>query len=152
MHVKSIKLNFIESIHLKKIVVRIVFFRSIYVIIWLMMNVLIDDVKIKTLFNNNVEINYMSKKLIDTTQLFIHQKISIIMINFINKRVHFFNICESIFVSIKNIIVFIFVFMIQRLNHNFLFNCFFQRIAHMNIVNINNDLLKIILHLLNNEK
>ena len=72
MHVESIKLNFIKSIHLKEIVVRIVFFRLMYVIIYSTMNVLIDDVKIKTLFNNDVEINCMSKKLIDATQLFIH--------------------------------------------------------------------------------
>ena len=72
MHVESIKLNFIELIHLKKIVVRITFFCSMYVIIYLTMNVLIDNVKIKTLFNNNVKINYILKKLIDATQLLIH--------------------------------------------------------------------------------
>ena len=71
MHVKSVKLNFIESIHLKKIVVQVVFFRSMYVIVCSTMNVLINNVKIKILFDNNVEINYMSKKLIDATQLFI---------------------------------------------------------------------------------
>ena len=71
MHVESIKLNSIESIHLEKIVAQIIFFCSIYVVVCLMMNVSIDDVKIKTLFDNNVEINYMSKKLIDATQFFI---------------------------------------------------------------------------------
>ena len=65
MHVKSIKLNFIESIYLKEIVVRIVFFRSMYIVVCFIMNVSIDDVKIKTLFNNDVEINCISKKLID---------------------------------------------------------------------------------------
>ena len=72
MHVELIRFNFIELIHLREIVVRIVFFRSIYVVVCLMMNVSIDDVKIKTLFDNDVEINCMSKKLIDATQLFIH--------------------------------------------------------------------------------
>ena len=71
MHVKSIKFNFIELIHLKEIVARIVFFHSMYVIVCFTMNVSIDDVKIKTLFNNNVEINCMLKRLIDATQLFI---------------------------------------------------------------------------------
>ena len=65
MHVESIKFNFIESIHLKEIVVRIVFFRSMYIVVCFIMNVSIDDVKIKTLFNNDVEINCISKKLID---------------------------------------------------------------------------------------
>ena len=67
MHVESIKFNFIEFVHLKKIIVRIVFFRSMYVVVCSTINVFINDVKIKTLFNNNVEINCMSKKLIDAT-------------------------------------------------------------------------------------
>ena len=72
MHVKSIKFNFIKLIHLKEIIIRIIFFRSIYVVICSTIIVSIDDVKIKTLFNNNVEINCMLKKLTDATQLFIH--------------------------------------------------------------------------------
>ena len=67
MHVESIKFNFIEFVHLKEIVVRIAFFRSIYIIVYLTINVFINDVKIKMLFDNDVEINYMSKKLIDAT-------------------------------------------------------------------------------------
>ena len=71
MHVKSIKLNFTESIHLKEIVVQITFFHLMYVVVCFTMNVLIDDVKIKTLFDNDVEINCILKKLIDATQLSI---------------------------------------------------------------------------------
>ena len=72
MHVESVKFNFIESIHLKEIVVRIVFFHLMYVVAYSTMNVSIDDVKIKALFNSDVEINCILKKLIDVTQLFIH--------------------------------------------------------------------------------
>ena len=71
MHVELIKFNFIESIHLKEIVARIAFFRSMYVVVCLMMNVSIDNVKIKTLFNNDIEINCILKRLINATQLFI---------------------------------------------------------------------------------
>ena len=152
MHVELIKLNFIESIYLKKIVVQIVFFRLMYVVVYSTMNMSIDNFKIKTLFDNNVKINYMSKKLTDATQLSIRQKINIIIINFINERAHFFNVYKSIFVNIENIIISIFIFVIERLNHDLFFNHFFQRIIHINVVNINNDLLKIILHLLNDEK
>ena len=74
------------------------------------------------------------------------------MINFINERARFFNIYESILVSIENIIILTFIFVIERSNHDFLFNRFFQRIAHMNAVNMNNDSLKMILHSLNNKK
>ena len=123
-----------------------------YVVVYLIINVLIVNVKNKTLFNNNIKINYMLKKLIDATQLFIRQEINIIIINFINERVHFFDVCESILMNIENIIISIFIFVIKRLNHDFLFNRFFQCIAHINVVNMNNDLLKIILHLLNDEK
>ena len=74
------------------------------------------------------------------------------MMNFINERARFFDIYESIFVNIKNIIIFAFIFVIERSNHDFLFNRFFQRIARMNVININDDLLKMILHSLNDEK
>ena len=152
MHVESIKLNFIESIHLRKIVVRIVSFRSMYIVVCFTMNVLIDDVKIKMLFNNNVEINCMLKKLINATQLFIRQKINIVMMNFINEHARFFDVCESIFVNIESIIISTLIFVIERSNHDLFLNRFFQRIARMNAVNINNDSLKMILHLLNDEK
>ena len=126
MHVESIKFNFIELIHLKEIIAQIIFFRLMYVVVYSTMNVSINNVKIKTLFNNNIKINCISKKLINATQLFIHQKINIIMMNFINKCVRFFNICKSIFVSIENIIILIFIFVIERLNHDFFLIVFFN--------------------------
>ena len=123
-----------------------------YAVVCLTMNVFINDVKIKTLFNNDVEINYMSKRLTDATQFLIYQEINIIMMNFINKYAHFSNIYESIFVNIESIIISIFIFVIERSDYDFLFNRFFQRIARMNVVNMNNDLLKMILHSLNDKK
>ena len=152
MHVESIKFNFIESIHLKEIVAQIVFFCSMYIVVCLMMNVSIDNVKIKTLFNNDVEVNCMLKRLTDATQLFIRQEINIIIMNFINEHARFFDVCKSIFVNIKNIIISTFIFVIERSNHDFLLDRFFQRIARINVVNINNDSLKMILYSLNNEK
>ena len=152
MHVESIKFNFIESIHLKEIVVRVVFFRSMYVVVCSIMNVSIDDVKIKTLFDNDIKINCMLKRLIDATQLLIRQEINIIIMNFIDERARFFDVCESIFVNIENIIIFAFIFVIERSDHDFFLNRFFQRIVCMNVVNMNDDLLKMILHSLNDEK
>ena len=152
MHVESVKLNFTESIHLRKIIARVAFFRSMYTVVCSTMNVSIDDVKIKTLFNNDVEINYMSKRLTDATQLFIRQEINIIMMNFIDERVRFFGVCKSIFVSIESIIISTLIFVIECLNHDLLLNRFFQRIVRMNVVNMNDDSLKMILHSLNDEK
>ena len=152
MHVESIGLNFIESIHLKKIVVQIAFFRSMYVVACSTMNMSIDDVKIKTLFDSDVEINCMSKKLTDVTQLSIRQEISIVMMNFIDERARFFNVCESILVNIESIIISTFIFVIECSNHDFFLDCSFQRIARMSVINMNDDLLKIMLHSLNDEK
>ena len=128
MHVESIKYNFIELIHLRKIISRVVSFRLIYIIVCLTMNVFIDDVKIKTLFNNDIEINYMLKRLIDATQFFIRQKINIVMMNFVDERVHFFDVYKSIFINIENITISIFIFVIERLNHDFLLNYFFNEL------------------------
>ena len=94
----------------------------------------------------------MSKKLIDATQLLIRQEINIVMMNFINKRARFFDVCKSIFVNIENIIILILIFMIKCLNHDLFLNRLFQRIVHINVVNINNDSLKMMLHSLNDEK
>ena len=74
------------------------------------------------------------------------------MMNFINECARFFNICKSIFVNIENIIISIFIFVIERSNYNLFLNRFFQRIIYMNVINMNNDLLKMMLHLLNDEK
>ena len=74
------------------------------------------------------------------------------MINFIDERARFFDVCESIFINIENIIISTFIFMIERSDHDLFLNCLFQRIARINIINMNDDSLKMILHSLNNEK
>ena len=74
------------------------------------------------------------------------------MMNFINERVRFFDVYKSIFINIKNIIILIFILVIKRLNYDFLLTYFFQRIVCMNIINMNDDLLKMILYSLNDEK
>ena len=74
------------------------------------------------------------------------------MMSFINERARFFNICESMLISIESIIISIFIFMIKRSNHELLFNRFFQRIVRMSVINMNNDSVKIMLHSLNDEK
>ena len=116
------------------------------------MNVSIENIKVKMLFDSDAEINCMLKKLINSIQLFIRQKINIVIMNFINERVCFFDVCELIFINIENIIISIFIFVIKRLNHELLLNRFFQHITRMNAVNMNNDSLKMMLYSLNNEK
>ena len=72
MHVELMRFNFIESIHLKEIVARVAFFRSMYTVVCSTMNVSIENIKVKTLFDSDVEVNCMSKRLTNSTQLFIH--------------------------------------------------------------------------------
>ena len=72
--------------------------------------------------------------------------------SFIDERTRFFDVCESMFINIENIIISIFIFVIKRLNHELFLNRFFQRIVRISAININNDSLKMMLHSLNNEK
>ena len=72
--------------------------------------------------------------------------------NFIDERARFFNICKSMFINIESIIILISIFVIEQLNHEFLFTRFFQRIARMSVININDDSLKMMLHSFNDEK
>ena len=74
------------------------------------------------------------------------------MINIINKRAHFFNVCKTIFISIDNIIISVSVSVVKCLNHEFLLKRLFQRAARVNFINMNNKLFKTILYSLNEKK
>ena len=74
------------------------------------------------------------------------------MMSFTDERARFFDVCESISVNIENIIISTFIFVIERSDHDLFLDRFFQRIVYMNIININNDSLKIILYSLNDKK
>ena len=146
VHVNFMRLSSTKSMHLKKIVTRVIF-----CVLYITMNVIIEKIK-KTIFNSDAEINCMSKELTNVIQLFIRQNINIIMINAINKRACFFNICEAVFINIENIIISISVFVVKRSDHKFLFKRFFQRAARMSFINMNNEFLEIMLHFLNEKK
>ena len=72
MHVDWMKFNSTKSVHLKEIVIRVVFLRLMYVVVCLIISVMIKNIKIKAMFNSGAEINCMFKRLIDVVQLFIH--------------------------------------------------------------------------------
>ena len=119
VHVDSIKFNSTKLIHLEKIVTRVVSLHFMYIIACSTINVIIADIKIKTIFNNKIKVNCIFKRLINAAQLFMRQKINIIIIIVIDKRARFFNICEAILINIENVIVSIFIFIIKRSNHKF---------------------------------
>ena len=113
MHVDSMKFSSTKSMHLKKIVTRVIFLRFMYIVVCSIVNVMIENIKIKTMFNNKAEINCMFKRLINVVQLSVRQNINIIMINIIDERARFFNVCEIVFINIDNITISIFVFVVK---------------------------------------
>ena len=98
------------------------------------------------------KVNCMFKRLIDTTQLFVRQNISINITNIINKRARFFDVCETIFTNIDNIIISISVFVVKYSNHELFLKRFFQYTVHINFINMNDQFLEMILHFLNKTK
>ena len=65
------KFNSTKLVHLRKIVIRVVFLHLMYVVVCSIVNVMIENIKIKTMFNNEAEVNCIFKQLTDVTQLFI---------------------------------------------------------------------------------
>ena len=61
IHINLMRLNSMKSIYLKEIVIRIAFLHFIYVVVFLIVNVITENIKIKTIFDNETKINYMFK-------------------------------------------------------------------------------------------
>ena len=71
MHIDSMRLSSTKSVHLKEIVTRVAFLRFMYVVVCSIVSVMIENIKIKTMFDNGTEINCMFKRLINAAQLFV---------------------------------------------------------------------------------
>ena len=74
------------------------------------------------------------------------------MINVINERARFFDVCEAVFISIDSIIISISVFVVKRSNHELLLEKLFQHAARMSSINMNNESFEMILHFLKKKK
>ena len=146
------KFNSTKSIYLKEIVARVVFLRFMYVVICSIVSVIIENIKIKAMFDSEAEINCIFKQLIDAVQMFVRQNINIIMIDVTDKRARFFDVCETVLISINNIMISISVFVVKRSDHELLLKRLFQRVARMSSINMNNESFKMILHFLNKKK
>ena len=138
-----------KSVHLKEIVTRVAFLRFMYVVVCSIVSVMIENIKIKTMFDNGAEINCMFKWLIDAAQLSVRQNINIIMINVINERARFFDVCETVSISLDSITISISVFVVKLSDPELLLKRFFQRVAHISFININDESFEMILHSLN---
>ena len=82
----------------------------------------------------------------------MRQNINIVMINIINERARFFNVCETVSINIDNITISISVFVVKRSDHKLFLKRFFQRAAYMSFINMNDESFKMILHSLNEKK
>ena len=117
VYVDSMRRNSTKSVHFMKIVTRIAFLRLIYVVVCSIVNVIIENIKIKAMFDNRTKVNYIFKQLLDAVQLFVHQNINIIMINVIDKRARYFNVYEVVFINIDKITISISVFAVKHSNY-----------------------------------
>ena len=149
MHVNSMRLSSTKSVYLKKIVTRVIFLRFMYAVVCSIVNVMIENIKIKAMFNSGAKVNCMFKRLADAAQLFVRQNINKIMIDVTNERARFFNVCETVLISIDIITISISIFVVKRSDHELLLKRLFQRAARMSFINMNNESLEMILHSLN---
>ena len=69
MHVDLMRFNLTKSTYLKEIVTRVAFLHLMYVIACSIVSVMIENTKIKMMFDNEAEVNCMFKRLIDAAQL-----------------------------------------------------------------------------------
>ena len=65
VHVDSMRFSSTKSMHLKKILTCVIFLRFMYVVVCSIVSVMIENIKIKAMFNNEAEINCMFKQLIN---------------------------------------------------------------------------------------
>ena len=61
VHIDSIRFNSTKLVHLKKIVTRIDSLRFMYVVVCSIVNVMVENIRIKTMFNSEAEVNCIFK-------------------------------------------------------------------------------------------
>ena len=72
------------------------------------------------MFNSNAKINYISKSFANKTNLIIRQDIFILLIEITRVRVCFEEIIKNAKISIKRVIIYIYIFVVFRLNYKIL--------------------------------
>ena len=120
MQVDLMRFSSMKSVHLKKIVTCVIFLRFMYAVACSIVNVMIENIKIKAMFNSEAEVNCIFKRLVDTIQLSMRQSFSIIIINVINERVRCCDMYEVVLINIDSITISISVFVVKRSDHEFL--------------------------------
>ena len=72
------------------------------------------------MFNSNAKINYISKSFANKTNLIIRQDIFILLIEITRVRVCFEEMIKNAKISIKRVIIYIYIFVVFRLDYEIL--------------------------------
>ncbi len=73
----------------------------------------LKDIKVKTMFNNSAKINCISKDLANKINLIIRQNVSILLIKITRVRICFEEIIKDAKISIKEVIIYTFIFVVS---------------------------------------
>ena len=87
--------------------------QTLFAIACSIVSMYIKNVKVKAFFNNNVEINYIIKKLTQKTLLLIRKETIISLIIIIENKTCFLNVCNNVKIRLEKVIVIIFIFVIN---------------------------------------
>lgn len=74
---------------------------------------MLKNIKVKAIFNSSIEINCISKDLINRINLTIRQKISILLIEIIKTYICFEEIIEDAKIFVESIVIYIFIFVVS---------------------------------------
>ena len=123
------------------------FLKAMCVIVYSKTFVLIKNVKIKILFDNEIEINCIHKRFVDEINLFIRYKTIMSMIMTTNNNVKFVKMCDDLKIRLKKTIIITSIFVIFKLNYDVILEWFFERVARISNTNINDESSKLMMYL-----
>ncbi len=81
---------------------------------------MLENIKVKAIFDSSAKINYISKNLTNRANLIIRQKISILLIEITRVCICFKEIIEDAKIFVENIVLYIFIFVVSRFNYKIL--------------------------------
>ena len=146
INVSSICNDITKAMHMNDLIVRISSLKAMCVVACSKTFVSIENVKVKTLFDNEVEINCINKRLVDEANLFIRHETIMSMIATTNDNVKFVKVCDDLKVRLREVIIITSIFVILKSNHDLILERFFERVARMSSTNMNDESLKLVMH------
>ena len=128
------------------LIMRIAFLKAMCVVTCSKAFVFVDDIKVKTFFDNEIEINCINKKLTNERDLSIRHETIMFMIVIIENNVKFVDIYDDFEIRLRNATIIVFIFIVIKSNHFLILKRFFERFVKMSNTNMNDDFLELIIH------